>query len=102
MEEFDDLRGGVGFEDVDLGAGEKRGDDLERGIFGGSADEENVAGLDVRKEGVLLGFVEAVDCVDEDDGVEAGGGFFFCFVADFCYLFYYCGARAEGNELSRR
>jgi len=77
MEEFDDLRRGVGFEDVDLGAGEKRGDDLERGIFGGGADEENVAGFDVREEGVLLGFVEAVDFVDEDDGAEASAGFFF-------------------------
>src|SRR5258708_24914058 len=98
MEEFDDLRGGVGFEDVDLGAGEKRGDDLERGIFGGSADEENVAGLDVRKEGVLLGFVEAVDFVDEDDGAEAAAGFFFGFGHDFFYFFYAAGDTPYWNE----
>src|SRR6266403_2983113 len=100
MEEFDDLRGGVGFEDVDLGAGEKRGDDLERGIFGGSADEENVAGLDVREEGVLLGFVEAVDFVDEDDGAKAGAGFFSGFGHDFFYFFYAAGDSTEGNEFA--
>jgi hypothetical protein len=48
MEEFYDLRSGVGFEDIDFGAGEERGDDFEGGIFGGGADEEDVAGFDVR------------------------------------------------------
>src|SRR5258707_3442027 len=100
MEEFDDLRGGVGFKDVDLGAGEEGGDDFEGGIFGGGADEENVAGLDVREEGVLLGFVEAVDFVDEDDGAKAGAGFFFGFGHDFFYFFYTAGDSAEGNEFA--
>src|SRR5258707_15724584 len=100
MEEFDDLRGGVGFKDVDLGAGEKRGDDFEGGIFGGGADEENVAGFDVREEGVLLGFVEAVDFVDEDDGAQAAAGFFFGFGHDFFYFFYAAGDSAEGNEIA--
>src|SRR5260370_12582272 len=100
MEEFDDLRGGVGFEDVDLGAGEEGGDDLERRVFRSGADEENVAGFDVREEGVLLGFVEAVDFVDEDDGAEAGAGFFFGFGHDFFYFFYAAGDSAEGNEFA--
>src|SRR6266481_10153580 len=100
MEEFDDLRGGVGFEDVDLGAGEQRGDDFEGGIFRGSADEEDVAGFDVREEGVLLGFVEAVDFVDEDDGAEAGAGFFSGFGHDFFNFFYAAGGSAEGNEIA--
>jgi len=98
MEEFDDLRGGVGFEDVDLGAGEERGDDFEGGIFGGGADEEDVAGFDVREEGVLLGFVEAVDFVDEDDGAQAGAGFFFGFSHDFFDFFDTAGDGAEGDE----
>jgi len=68
VKEIDDLRGGEGFEDVNLGAGEERGDDLEGRIFGGGADEEDVAGFDVREEGVLLSFVEAMHFVDEDDG----------------------------------
>src|SRR5258708_20905503 len=100
MEEFDDLRRGVGFEAVDLGAGEKRGDDLERGIFGGGADEENVACFDVREEGVLLGFVAAVDFVDEDDGAQAAAGFFFGFGHDFFYFFYAAGDSAEGNQIA--
>ena len=98
MEEFDDLRGGVGFEDVDLGAREERGDDFEGGIFGGGADEEDVAGFDVREEGVLLGFVEAVDFVDEDDGAKASAGFLFGFGHDFFYFFYAAGDSAEGDE----
>src|SRR5882757_6659960 len=98
MEEFDNLRSCVGFEDVDLGAGEEGGDDFEGGIFGGGADEENVAGFDVREEGVLLGFVEAVDFVDEDDGAEAGAGFFFGFGHDFFYFFYAAGDGGERYE----
>src|SRR6267378_6404035 len=100
MEEFDDLRGGVGFEDVDLGAGEEGGDDFEGGIFGGGADEENVAGFDVREEGVLLGFVEAMDFVDEDDGAKAGAGFVLGFGHDFFYFFYAAGDSAEGDEFA--
>src|ERR1700741_58187 len=98
MEEFDNLRRGVGFEDIDLGAREERGDDFEGGIFGGGADEENVAGFDVREEGVLLGFVEAVDFVDEDDGAKASSGFFFGFGHDFFYFLDAAGDGAEGDE----
>src|SRR5580692_4361717 len=100
MEKFDDLRGGVGFEDVDLGAGEERGDDFEGGIFGGGGDEEDVAGFDVREEGVLLGFVEAVDFVDEDDGAQAAAGFSFGFGHDFLDFFYAAGDGAEGDEFA--
>ena len=100
MEEFDDLRGGVGFENIDFRAGEKRGDDFERGIFGCGANEEDVAGFDVREEGVLLGFVEAVDFVDEDDGAQAGAGFFFGFGHDFFYFLDAAGDSAEGDEFA--
>src|ERR1700758_703496 len=98
MQEFYDLRGGVCFEDIDFGSGEKRGDDFEGGIFGGGADEENVAGFDVREKGVLLGFVEAVDFIDEDDGAEATAGFSFGFGHDFFDFFYAAGDGAEGDE----
>src|ERR1700758_61697 len=100
MEKFYDLRGGVGFEDIDLGAREERGDDFKGGIFGGGADEEDVAGFDVREEGVLLGFVETVDFVDEDDGAKAAAGFFFGFGHDFFYFFDAAGDGAEGNEFA--
>src|SRR5690242_15672447 len=79
-EKFDDLRSGQRFEDVDLGAREQRRDHFEGRIFRGSADENDMTGFDVGKEGVLLRFVEAVDFVDEDDGAmpaarfEFGGG----------------------------
>ena len=38
------------------------------GVFGGGADEGDGAVFDVGEDGVLLGFVEAVDLVDEEDG----------------------------------
>ncbi len=34
-----------------------------------------MARFDVRKESVLLGFVETVNLIDEDDGTVAGFGF---------------------------
>ena len=42
--------------------------DLERRVLRRRADEDDGAVLDGRQEGVLLGLVEAVDLVDEQDG----------------------------------
>jgi len=95
VEEINDLRGGEGFEDVDLGAGEKRRDDLEGGIFGGGADEEDVAGFDVGEEGVLLSFVEAVNFVHEDDGALGSAGFALGLGHD---LFDFLDAAEDGAE----
>ena len=80
-------RGGEGFEggrveaaqDEDLGAGEERGVQLERGVLGGGADEDDGALLHQGKEAVLLGAVEAVDLVDEQQrgpalGMAQAGG----------------------------
>ena len=78
LEESADVFGGEGIEAVDAGAGEERGDDFEGGVFGGGADEADDAVFHGVEDGVLLGFVEAVDFVDEEDGGEAGvaaGGF---------------------------
>ena len=55
-----------------LGARQQRRVHLERGVFGGRADEDDVAGFDPRQERVLLRLVEAVDLVHEDDGAPAG------------------------------
>ena len=63
-----------GLEREDAGAGEERGDDLERRVLGRRADERDGAVLDVGEDGVLLGLVEAVDLVDEEDGAEVLGG----------------------------
>ena len=45
--------------------------EVEGGVFGGGADEDEGAVFDVGEEGVLLGFVEAVDFVDKEDGFAA-------------------------------
>ena len=64
-----DLRLVQRLEGEDAGAGEEGPDDLERGVLGRGADEGDGAVLDIREDGVLLGFVEAVDLVDEEDGL---------------------------------
>ncbi len=63
-----------------LGAGEKRRIDLEGGVFGGRADQDDRAVLDIGQEGILLGAVEAVNLVDEQERplamlAAAAGGF---------------------------
>ena len=70
LEQGDDLLLGERLEHIDATAREKRGDDFERGIFGGRADQADGALLDVGKEGVLLRFVEAMNLIDEDDGAR--------------------------------
>ena len=52
-------------EDEHLTAGQQRPVELEAGVFGGGADEDDRAGLDVGQERVLLSPVEPVDLVDE-------------------------------------
>ena len=48
--------------------GQERRVDLERRVLGGGADEGDGPVFDVRQDHVLLGFVEAVDLVNEQDG----------------------------------
>src|SRR2546429_6211677 len=100
--QLDDLRSGERFEDVHLGAGQKRRDDFKGGIFGGSANESDMAGFDVRKEGVLLSFVEAVNFVDEDNGAVAGGRFVFGGGHDLLDFLDAGEDGAEGDELGVR
>jgi hypothetical protein len=58
-----------GVQGEDTGAGEQRADDLEGRVLGRGADERNGAVLDIREDGVLLRLVEAMDLVDEEDGL---------------------------------
>ncbi len=102
LKEIDDLRRGERVEDVDLGARKKRRDDFERRIFGGRADEGDVAGFDVGKKSVLLGFVEAMDFVDEDDGALAAVGFVFGGGHDFLDFLDAGEDGAEGDEFRAR
>ena len=59
------------FEAEDLGAADQGGIDSEEGVFCRGADEGDDALLDVAEEHVLLGLVEAVDFVEEEDGAPA-------------------------------
>ena len=52
---------------VDLRAREQRGVDLEVRVLGGRPDQGHEAVLDRRQQSVLLGLVEAVDLVEEED-----------------------------------
>ena len=99
---LDDLRSREWFEDVNLGAGEKRRNDFKGRIFRGRADEGDVAGFDVRKKSVLLGFVEAVDFVDEDDGAVTGARFVFCGGHDVLDFLDAGENGTEGNEIGVR
>ncbi len=56
---------------VHAAAREQGGVDLERRILGRGADEDHGTLLDVGEEGVLLGSVEAVDLVHEQDRAKA-------------------------------
>src|SRR5581483_11544072 len=68
-----------GLEPEQRGTAPQRTVDLEEGVLGGGADQREEAVLDVGQEGVLLGAVEAVDLVEEQDRAlalltEAGPG----------------------------
>lgn len=52
-------------------AGEERGDDREVGVLGGGGDERHPAVLHGGQQRVLLGLGEAVDLVEEEDGLLA-------------------------------
>ena len=52
----------------DLRAGDERGIDEEERVVRSRADEPDHAALHIRQQHVLLGFVEAVNLVNEQDG----------------------------------
>ena len=68
-----ELRLGQALEHVHAAAREQRRVHLERRVLGGRADQGHGAPLDVRQERVLLGLVEAVDLVDEEDRARGRG-----------------------------
>ena len=70
-QEGEEIRLGERLEDEDPGPGQERPDDLEIGVFGGGADQGEQPLLHVGQQGVLLGLVEAVDFVDQQDGAAA-------------------------------
>ncbi len=66
-----DLLIGERLEAVDPHPREERRVDLEVGVLGGRADEHHGAVFDVGQQRVLLGLVEAMDLVDEEEGPAA-------------------------------
>ena len=68
-----DLVVGQRFEAPHPQPGQERRVDLEIGVLGGRADERDRAVLDLGQERVLLGLVEAMDLVDEEDAAGAAG-----------------------------
>ena len=61
-------------QDQHLAARQERGVEFEARVLGGRADQRDGAVLDVRQEAVLLGAVEAVDLVHEQQGLLPGAG----------------------------
>ena len=69
-----DLVVGQRLEPPDAHPRQERGVDLEVRVLGRRADERDRAVLDVRQEGVLLGLVEAVDLVEEEEASASRAG----------------------------
>lgn len=69
VDEGRDVLAGKRLQLEDAGAGDQRAVDLEVRVLGGRADEDDGAVLDEREEVILLRLVEAVDLVDEEDGL---------------------------------
>jgi hypothetical protein len=63
-----DLFLGQRLQHVDAAAREQRGDDFEGGILSCRSNQPYCPALHVGQKGVLLGLVEAVNLIDEEDG----------------------------------
>src|SRR5262249_39844811 len=60
-----------------LAAAQQRRVDGEKRVLRGRADQDDDAFLHIRKQQVLLGFVEAMQFIEEKDGALGGGFQFF-------------------------
>ena len=86
-------------EHINAAAREQCGDDFERWIFSGRADEANSAALDVGEESVLLRLIETMDFVNEQDGARAHARGLFRLDHDLLDLF---DAAHDGREFKER
>src|ERR1700761_727255 len=68
LERGDDVVDGDRFQYMYAATREQRRVQFERRVFGGGADEDDHATLDMRQEGILLCLVEAMHLVDEQHG----------------------------------
>src|SRR6185437_10636629 len=75
-------------------------DDFEGWILRGGADQADIAFFHVGKEGILLGFVEAVDFINKDDGSSAILAGAFGVSHDLLDFFNACQYGGKLNEVS--
>ena len=66
LEQTENLLLGQRLQHVNLGARKQRRDHFKRRVFGGGADQADVAALHVREKRILLRFVEAVNLIDKN------------------------------------
>ncbi|MNF98103.1 hypothetical protein D3C84_809510 [compost metagenome] len=71
MHQFTQCRFVEALEHIDPRAGEQGVVELERRVFRGRADENQRAVFDIRQERILLGLVEAVHFIDEQNRAPA-------------------------------
>ena len=90
-----------GLEDEHAGAREEGGDHLEGGILGRGPDEGEGSVLDVGQEAVLLGLVEAVDLVDEEDGAPPAAALTIGLLDGLADLLHAVEDGAHGEEAGR-
>jgi hypothetical protein len=67
-EQFESFRFGQGAQLKDLRPGDQRGVDEKKRVVGGRTHQTDHAALHIRKQDILLRFVEPVNLVDEDQG----------------------------------
>ncbi len=83
----------------DLAAADERRDEREEGIGRRGGDEADDARLNIRQQHVLLGFVEAVQFVDEENRAVAAGFQFATSVVENITKILHAGrGRVEGTE----
>ena len=91
-----------GFEYKDLAAGQQGSNDLKRGVLGGCTHQHDGAVFNGSQKGVLLGFVETVDFVYEQDGspflAEQAAGL--GLVKDLAHILYPRRNGTEGVEIA--
>ena len=86
-------------ENEDLAAGKQSAVHFKGRIFRGRADEDDAALFHNRQKGVMLGFVEAVYFIHENDGPSSAETIFFRLLHDGADLFDAAGHGGEVDEV---
>ena len=68
LQDFNDGFRRDGSQSKELTATEQGRDEIKAGVVGGGSDEANAAGFNIGEQQILLGFVEAVNFVDKENG----------------------------------